>query len=153
MKKARLEKGITLIALIITIVILLILAAVTIGTVKDSEIIGHAQSAASEYVIAQEKEKIALAYSEYQIKKTINSAIESDDILTIDEATIEPIGSFGWKVSYEKTGNVYGINSKGEYDDAISTIIKAVDELKEEHGDTISVGLEDFIVYEDKYAI
>ena len=144
MKKIRLEKGITLIALIITIIILLILAAVTIGTMKDSGIIGHAQDAASSYTIAQEKERIALAYSEYQIQKTFNADIEPN-ALSVNEATIEPIGNFGWKVSYSNTGNVYGINSKGEYDEAITRII----EVSEATG----VGVENFIVYEDKGAI
>ena len=69
MKKTKLEKGITLIALIITIVILLILAVVTIGSVKDSKVIEHASNASSEYTIAKEKEKIELAYSEYKIRR------------------------------------------------------------------------------------
>ena len=152
MKKNRQEKGITLIALIITIVVLLLIAIVSIGTVKESKIIGHAESAASEYVIAQEKEKIALAYSEYQIQKALNQNTGVDTLI-IEKANIESIGNYGWKILYKNTGNVYGINSKGEYDEAISTIIKAVEELKKEHGDTISVGVEDFFVYEDKYAI
>ena len=139
------QKGITLIALIITIVVLLLLAGVTIGTVKDSKMIGHAQKATSEYTIAKEKEKIALAYSEYRIKKNINAAMESDDTLTIDEAIIEPIGNYGWKVSYTSTGNVYGINLKGEYDEAITRIIEA--------SEATGVGVENFIVYEDKFAI
>ena len=37
----KMEKGITLIALIITIVVLLILAVVSIGAVKESSIIGN----------------------------------------------------------------------------------------------------------------
>ena len=44
-KRIRQEKGITLIALIITIVVLLILAAVAIGTVTNSDIIGYANQA------------------------------------------------------------------------------------------------------------
>jgi Tfp pilus assembly protein PilE len=67
MKKIKMQRGITLIALIITIVILLIIAVATIGTVKESGIIGHAQNAASSYTIEQEKERIAVAYSDYQI--------------------------------------------------------------------------------------
>ena len=45
MKELKTQKGITLVALIITIVVLLILAAVAIGTVKDSDIIGYAKDA------------------------------------------------------------------------------------------------------------
>jgi len=77
MKKTKTQKGITLIALIITIVILLILAIVTIGAVQESGIIGHAQKAASDYTIAQEKEQIGLAVSEYQIQKTLSGSAAS----------------------------------------------------------------------------
>ena len=57
MKKTKTQKGITLIALIITIVVLLILAAVTIGEVKDSGIIAHAQNAATRYEQAKADEE------------------------------------------------------------------------------------------------
>ena len=51
------QNGITLIALIITIVVLLILAVVAIGAVKDSDIIGHAENAATKYNIAAKEEE------------------------------------------------------------------------------------------------
>ena len=57
MKGIKTQKGITLIALIITIIVLLILAVVAIGAVRDGGIITHAQNAASDYTIAQEKDK------------------------------------------------------------------------------------------------
>ena len=49
MRKTRIQKGITLIALIITIIILLILAVVTIGSIKNSNIITYAQNASKDY--------------------------------------------------------------------------------------------------------
>ena len=160
MNKIKLEKGITLIALIITIVVLLIIAVVTIGAVKDDGIIEHAQSAGDSYTVEQEKERIALAYSEYQIEKRLDPSktlqIEGED------ATTEQVGTYGWKVKYEDTGNVYGINSKGEYDEAVTMVIKAVDEVSEifeEYKTTRpelnidGISLEDFIIYEDGKAI
>ena len=160
MNKIKLEKGITLIALILTIVVLLIIAVVTIGAVKDDGIIEHAQSAGDSYTVEQEKERIALAYSEYQIEKRLDPSktlqIEGED------ATTEPVGEYGWKVKYEDTGNVYGINSKGEYDEAVTMVIKAVDEVSEifESFETTNpdldidgISLEDFIIYEDQKAI
>ena len=122
-----------------------ILAAVTIGTVKDSKIIGHAQSAASEYVIAQEKEKIALAYSEYKIEKALDSTNVEEFEIDEEEVTTEPIGNYGWKVKYEDTGNVYGINLKGEYDEAVSMIIEA--------SEATGLGLDCFMIFEDKYQV
>ena len=49
MKKIKQEKGITLVALIITIVVLLILAVVAIGVVKNSDIITYAKNASNMY--------------------------------------------------------------------------------------------------------
>ena len=62
-------KGITLIALIITIVVLLILAGVAIGTLQQSNIIGQAQSAASEYNQAKENETDELANYGQELEK------------------------------------------------------------------------------------
>ena len=49
MKRTKMQNGITLIALIITIIMLLILAVVTIGSIKNSNIITYAQNAATDY--------------------------------------------------------------------------------------------------------
>ena len=49
MKKSKTQKGITLIALIITIVVLLILAVVTINAIQGDGIIRYAQNAADDY--------------------------------------------------------------------------------------------------------
>jgi len=68
------QRAITLIALIITIVILLILAVVAIQSVNGDGIIKHAQDAKNDYTIAQEKEQIGLALSEWQIQKNYPTA-------------------------------------------------------------------------------
>lgn len=78
------EKGITLIALVITIVVLLILVSVTIGVMKESDIIKHATDAKNKHVIAQEKEQIKLAYDSYKISKyiPIERSKEQDELET-----------------------------------------------------------------------
>ena len=72
MKKTRVEKGITLIALIITIIVLLILAVVTIGNVKKNNIITYAQNAATDYNKEKDKEESLLAGYEALIEQNIN---------------------------------------------------------------------------------
>ena len=67
MKKIKEGKGITLVALIITIVVLLILAAVAIGTVKDSYIIGYAKNAAGSFNQAKNNELDALATPKHSL--------------------------------------------------------------------------------------
>jgi len=57
----RLNKGITLIALIVTIVIMLILAGVTINVTVDGGLFGKAQSAKNSMEKAQDREKITKA--------------------------------------------------------------------------------------------
>ena len=50
------EKGITLVALIITIIVLIILAAVTIIAVQDSNLVNRTINAATDYASEQESE-------------------------------------------------------------------------------------------------
>ena len=73
MNKTKIQKGITLIALIITIIILLILAVVTIGSIKNSNIITYAQNAASDYEQAKGKEEGLLSDYEDKIKEYLNN--------------------------------------------------------------------------------
>ena len=51
------NKGITLIALIITIVVLLILAAVAIGAAQNSDIIDYAKNAATNFNAGKAEEE------------------------------------------------------------------------------------------------
>ena len=67
MKKTKLQKGITLVALIITIVILLILAVTTIAAIQKNDIIKYTKDANNEHIMGQEKEQIQLAYDSYKI--------------------------------------------------------------------------------------
>lgn len=58
------QKGITLVALIITIVVLLILAVVSIGAVRNSGIINHSENAASTWKTEQATENQTIKDSE-----------------------------------------------------------------------------------------
>ena len=64
-------KGITLIALVVTVIVLLVLAGVAINlTVGDNGLFKRAQNAADTYEQASEKEKIELAISSTFLDKT-----------------------------------------------------------------------------------
>lgn len=68
------QKGITLVALVITIIVLLILAGVTISlTLGDEGIFTTAQQAAKNYTNAQDKE----IYELNQFEDTVNKVIEN----------------------------------------------------------------------------
>ena len=53
----RKEKGITLVALIITIVVMLILVAVSVNVIVNSDLIGHAEKTGDAYRNAIAKEE------------------------------------------------------------------------------------------------
>ena len=115
MKKTKMEKGITLIALIITIIVLLIMAVVTIGAIQDSKIIDHAQNAADDYSVAQEKEMISLGYGEYQISKVLDPQVS----LKVEGATVSGTSDLGWTITFEKSKNEYNLNSDGTIEEPI----------------------------------
>ena len=78
MKPKNYNKGITLIALVITIIVLLILAGVTINIVINKGIIDKTQTTVDEYKISDYKERIELIKTGEQFKKLNN---ESEDSL------------------------------------------------------------------------
>ena len=63
------DKGITLVALIISIIVLLILATVSISLVINNGILDKAKSAVDKYSDGENEEQIKLAYQEYQMAK------------------------------------------------------------------------------------
>ena len=92
------EKAITLSALIVTIVILLILAGVTIATLTgDNGLYGRANQAKENYSISEAKEKLELAISDLMIEQTSRGEnLTKDDLLKInsDEIDVKSIEKF-----------------------------------------------------------
>lgn len=76
------EKGITLVALVVTIVVLLILAGITINYVMgDNSVFSKAQQAKLEYQIAQAREKLEITFGNAQILKHTDTKYNQDDYL------------------------------------------------------------------------
>ena len=102
--KARKTKGITLIALVITIIVLLILAGVSISMLtSDNGIIKQAQNAKEETEIASEKEAIQLTM--------VNREMTDNDKYNIGEELRDRTLANGdnWKiVSVNDTKQIYG---------------------------------------------
>lgn len=61
------QKGITLVALVITIVILIILATVSITIALNGGLVGHAKSGADAYKAAQDKETKGITNVEHWV--------------------------------------------------------------------------------------
>ena len=81
-QKLKNEKGITLVALVITIIVLLILAGVTLSMVMgDSGIFGKANSAKEKTQLSNAEETIKLAVLENQVKSVSGDAALTNDQL------------------------------------------------------------------------
>ena len=75
------QKGITLVALIITIIILLILAIVSINLVMNGGIIGKAEKGTDAYLEAEIKEKVNLAYNEWKMDKESGGSLDLKEVV------------------------------------------------------------------------
>ena len=67
------NKGITLVALVITIIILLILAGISISALTNTGIFGKAKDAKSKSELADAQEKITLLEHEWQMESASNT--------------------------------------------------------------------------------
>lgn len=76
------QKGITLVALIITIIVLLILAMVSISLVMNGGIIDKSKSAVDKYSGEEIQEQLKLAYSEWQMSQYTGTPMTAQDIQT-----------------------------------------------------------------------
>lgn len=111
------DKGITLIALVITIIVLLILAGVSVATLTGNNgILTQANNSKTKTKIGEEKERIELAYNTLQIKKNLDE---------IDEITAENLktqlvedGQNQENIEYDlgaKEDSIYFKDSENEY--------------------------------------
>ena len=115
------SNGITLIALVITIIVLLILAGVTIATLTgDNGILKQADKAKTETTMGEEKEAIGLAYNGAKTEK-LGGAITAGDLNTQFtkngiKATASGEGTI--KVDFE-TGRSYTLDAHGKIEEWI----------------------------------
>ena len=119
--KTKEAKGITLIALVITIIVLLILAGVTIATLTgDNGILKQADKAKTETTMGEEKEAIGLAYNGAKTEK-LGGVITAGDLNTQftkngTKATASGEGTI--KVDFE-TGRSYTLDDHGKIEEWI----------------------------------
>ena len=95
------KSGITLVALIITIIVLLILAMVSIRLVMNGGIIDKSKNAVDRYSDAEIQEQLKLAYQEYQMAKYTEEGYTLQNALAktgLDIASVEGNDSTGYEV-------------------------------------------------------
>ena len=153
------EKGITLIALVVTIIVLLILAGVTIATlVGDNGILTEANKAVQTNEEAEEKERISLAWQSLYMRKVAdndNAEItgeEMEEQLIADGMTgVEATGSgtITVTVTHPEGDNVYTIDENGNINK------KEENKWRQEEDGTITDGehtlsIGDYVAYDEQ---
>ena len=112
------DRAITLIALIVTIVVLLILAGVSINMLTgENGLITRAKDAKDELIVGEEREQVELAYTSAKVKK-IYGYINKDDLQeeldnSIGNEKTTVTGGNTLKVKFEETGNEYKVTQNG----------------------------------------
>ncbi len=124
MKVKNKETGITLIALVITIIVLLILAGVALATLTgDSSIIGNAEKAVGEYNNKVKEEQEILNTIEQSLQNHIGTTGGGTTIIDSTEIASNPSEYYGgvvsnyttqsgdpninWKIFYADSSNIY----------------------------------------------
>ena len=111
-------KGITLIALVITIVVLLILAGITISTLTgDNGILTKATTSKENTIIGNEKEAIKVSYNGAKANNLGQTVTASELKSELDrngyrETTVT--GTTTLRIKFEETGHIYTIKTDGE---------------------------------------
>ena len=106
MRKTKEQKGITLVALVITIILLLILAGISIQAITNQGLFGRANEAKRESEIANIKEQIALDIYEKQLEPPLGS-ITDEQLETI-------LGKYG--TVNKEDGKIVGITTEKGYE-------------------------------------
>ena len=103
MKKSRKNKGITLVALVITIIILLILAGISILTINQTRLFKNAKQAKESMINAQNLENRTLSSYENKINTVITGNREQ---ITIDKAEYDLLkNNINYSEEEKKIGN------------------------------------------------
>jgi len=104
------NKGITLIALVITIIVLLILAGVSIAMLSgDNSILSRSNQAGRETAIATAKEKVTLAVNEAMTEYYAKVNVDNDstaNLVTLIDTKLYALNNLeenGTKIEYKKT--------------------------------------------------
>ena len=104
------QTGITLIALVITIIVLLILAGVAIATLTgDNGILTKTADAKKVTLQGEEKEQIRLGYLDYQLA----SSMRQGENLSVEGAEVIKNLDNTWTITFTNTRNVYTLSADG----------------------------------------
>jgi len=110
MKKFKTQRGITLIALIITIIVMLILVAVTVTVALNGGLFKTAKEGTSQTELEKEKE---LLLEEVMGAIGKNGKVDFSKLQNSDMFNIEESGDGFWTVKINESGRIYTITERG----------------------------------------
>ncbi len=138
------EEGITLVALMITIIVLIILAAVTIKSVYNHAIVGKATEGTEEYAKEQEREKNEIDKVASILDKITNPSTNPGEKTTLGEVYTDDM--IGQKITYTANGQsewiVFG------KDEAGNVLITTKEPVAANH--EVKCTVEEWLDYEEK---
>ena len=146
------NRGITLVALIITIIVLLILAMVSIRLVMNGGIIDKSKNAVDKYSNEEIMEQIKLAYQEYQMSQYTDNPLTlqqaMDKAFGEGVATVSGDATNGWTVTVK--GIAYPLSANGTVGEGVAVVAsswtKIDDETYTNGTQTLKVG--DYVNYD-----
>ena len=147
-QKLKNNNGITIVTLVITIVIMLILAGVTVKITTGKGTINEAENTKSEYNLEEEKAKIKSGYLSY-----ISAKMTDDNArLYVKDAQTTGNATSGWTATFTKTNNEYKLTKDGK---VILTKQNGIDVIWINNGDDtftkgeVTVKLGDIVNYDE----
>lgn len=149
--------GITLIALIITIIILLILTGVAINMVLgENGVLNNSKEVTQNYKESQEKEELSLIFSNYYMAKAEDESLDLETYLNENNATLKEEQDKNYIIEYNR--NEFTVNKDTneiidmQKADGITPIFTV--NTKKEVGQTIvEIEVTNFNEFEDKSSI
>lgn len=132
MKKIKIKnKGITLVALVITIIILLILSGIAIVTLRQSNLFLRAKKAKEKQIDAEENENLMLSNYENTIDGIINgNRNEESTLLSNSKITINFIGIRTIKLNIDlKTNDINNIAAYVVFNNKDNKIVKVTENI------------------------
>jgi len=127
MRNTKTQKGITLVALVITIIVLLILAAVAIGAIQNKGIIKYAQNASADYEVAEKEEQSVLASLLDKIKEKAPGNSGEGSKSEEDNTQVSKLGKY---VRYDVDGDGV-IETDNEYEAILWRVLRDDDDKVE----------------------
>ena len=107
------DKAITLVALVITIIILLILAGITIAQLTGNGLLEKTLFAKEKYSISEAKEKIEFAITELRIEQEEKGKdLEKDDLIKLNNEELEVKSTENFPVEVIYDGYVFNIDEQ-----------------------------------------